>query len=73
MAEKRTHKQFLELEKADVRHFDDLIHDQSAEWLQKHFSKRADEYPVNVSMLIRNIIWQMKERIANGEKNLSAI
>jgi len=56
------------LRKANVRHFDKLIHDQPKEWLIKNFSKRADEYPVNTAMLMRNIVWQMRERIINKEK-----
>ncbi|MDA3793055.1 MAG: hypothetical protein PF545_05320 [Elusimicrobia bacterium] len=56
------------LRKARIRHFDKLIHDQSKEWLIKNFSEGADEHPVNVSMLIRNIIWQLRERVVSGEK-----
>jgi len=56
------------LRKADIRHFDKLIHDQPKEWLIKNFSKRADEYPVNTAMLMRNIVWQLRERIINKEK-----
>ncbi len=56
------------LRKIGIRHFDVLIHDQSKEWLIKNFSYRADEYPVNVTMLMRNIVWQMRERVINGSK-----
>lgn len=56
------------LRQADIRHFDKLIHDQPKKWLIKNFSKRADEYPVNVSMLMRNIIWQLRERVLKGNK-----
>jgi hypothetical protein len=56
------------LRQADIKHFDKLIHDQPKKWLIKNFSKRADEYPVNVSMLMRNIIWQMRERVLAGNK-----
>lgn len=51
-----------------IRHHDRLIHDQPKKWLVKNFSYRADEYPVNVSMLMRNIIWQTRERIISEEK-----
>lgn len=51
-----------------IRHFDKLIHDQPKEWLMKYFSRGADEYPVNISMLMRNIIWQLRERIQKKEK-----
>ena len=56
------------LRKAGIRHFDVLIHDQPKEWLIKNFSQGADEYPVNIARLMRNIIWQTRERIVNGQK-----
>lgn len=58
------------LRNADIRHFDKLIHDQPKDWLIKKFSKRADEYPVNVSMFMRNVVWQMRERVLKGNKPL---
>lgn len=51
-----------------IRHYDELIHDQPREWLIKQFSHGADEYPVNVSRLMRNLIWQMRERVKRGDK-----
>jgi hypothetical protein len=56
------------LRSAGIRHFDDHIHDQTKSWLLKYFSMGADEYPVNVSRLMRNIIWQTRERIILGNK-----
>lgn len=56
------------LRKLCIRHFDELIHDQPKEWLLKYFSHGATVYPVNVSLLFRNIIWQTRERIIKGEK-----
>ena len=56
------------LRKAGIRHYDELIHDQPKEWLIKNFSEGADEYPVNVARLMRNIVWQTRERITAGEK-----
>ena len=56
------------LKKAGIKHYDKLIHDQSKEWLIKNFSQGADEYPINVAKLMRNIIWQTRERIVSGEK-----
>ncbi|MDP2755329.1 MAG: hypothetical protein Q8P40_13205, partial [Nitrospirota bacterium] len=57
------------LKKAGIRHFDELIHEQSEEWLIENFHPgREKEYPVNVTRLIRNLLWQMKERIASEEK-----
>ena len=56
------------LRKAGIRHYDELIHDQSKEWLIKNFKQGATDYPVNVARLMRNIVWQTKERIEKGEK-----
>ncbi len=56
------------LAKAGIRHYNKLIHDQSNEWLLENFSQGADEYPVNVARLMRNIVWQARERIVSGEK-----
>ena len=56
------------LEKAGIRHFDELIHDQAYDWLIANFKEGASEYPVNVARLMRNIVWQLKERIQKGEK-----
>jgi hypothetical protein len=56
------------LRDAGIRHFDELIHDQSKEWLIENFSQGATVYPVNVSRLMRNIVWQVRERIVNKEK-----
>jgi len=72
------------LRKAGIRHYDELIHDQPKDWLIKNFPARqsggsarlfggkaggsAPKYPVNVARLMRNLVWQMKERIAAGEK-----
>jgi hypothetical protein len=56
------------LRRLNIRHFDELIHDQPKEWLIKHFSQGATDYPVNVSLLFRNIVWQTRERIQKGER-----
>lgn len=58
------------LRRLGIRHFDELIHDQPREWLIKHFSQGATDYPVNISLLFRNIIWQIRERIQKGERPL---
>lgn len=56
------------LRKTGIRHYDELIHDQDKDWLIRNFNQGADEYPVNVALLMRNIVWQTKERITTGEK-----
>lgn len=68
MAKKRKPSLRTRLRKAGIRHYDELIHDQPKEWLIKNFSKGATKYPVNVTKLMRNIIWQTRERIISGEK-----
>lgn len=55
------------LRKLNIRHFDEPIHDQPQEWLIKNFSQGATDYPINVSLLFRNIIWQIRERIIKKE------
>ena len=58
------------LRKAGIHHYDVLIHDQKKDWLIKNFKAEgaAPKYPVNVARLMRNLVWQMKERIATDEK-----
>ena len=56
------------LRKAGIRSFDVLIHDQDQTWLVKNFKQGATDYPVNVARLMRNIVWQARERIQAGEK-----
>ncbi len=56
------------LRQAGIRHFDEIIHDQSGDWLVTHFRTGARQYPVNVSHLMRNIVWQTRERIQRGER-----
>lgn len=69
MSEKvlRSSKRF-NLRKVGIRHFDKLIHEQSKDWLIENFKKGADEYAVNVSLMIRNIIWQLRDRILSGNR-----
>lgn len=58
------------LRKAGIRHYDELIHDQAKDWLIKNFKAEGvtPAYPINVSRLMRNLVWQMKERVSSGEK-----
>lgn len=56
------------LKKAGIRHYDLLIHDQPKDWLIQNFSSGSKDYPVNVSKLMRNIVWQLRERILKKEK-----
>jgi hypothetical protein len=51
-----------------IRSFDVLIHDQPKEWLLANFASGATDYPLNVSALMRNIIWQTRERILAKDK-----
>lgn len=63
------------LREAGIRHYDELIHDQTKDWLVKNFKAEgaAPKYPLNVSRLMRNLVWQMKERIAAGEKEFNEL
>ena len=68
MTKKRTSSLRARLRKAGIRHYDELIHDQPKEWLLKNFKQGATIYPINVARLMRNIVWQTRERIIKGEK-----
>ena len=63
-----TEAQFKKIKALGIRHFDELIHDQPKEWLIKNFSEGSRTYQINVTSLIRNIIWQTRERIINEER-----
>lgn len=59
---------FHKLRRLGIRHYDELIHEQSSEWLIENFSFGSTKYPINVTKLMRNIIWQTKERIQNKQR-----
>ena len=61
-------KKTRRLRKHGVRHYDELIHDQDRAWLVENFGMGARKYPINVAKLMRNIIWQLRERILAGER-----
>jgi len=63
-----TGKFIKKLKKLGIRHFDELIHDQKREWLIENFRERAGKYKLNVTMLMRNLVWQMRERVISGQK-----
>jgi len=56
------------LKKLGIRSFCVLIHDQPKEWLLENFHEGATDYPVNVSAIMKNIIWQTRQRILSGDK-----
>jgi hypothetical protein len=45
-----------------------MIHDQERAWLVENFGMGARKYPINVARLMRNIIWQLRERVVSGDK-----
>ena len=57
----------VRLRREGIRRFRDTIHLQPGEWLIKQFGP-GRAYPVNVNKLMKNIIWQIRERIVNGEQ-----
>ncbi|MCH7590892.1 hypothetical protein IIB34_07640 [PVC group bacterium] len=61
-------KSFQNLHSLGIRHFDELIHDQSKSWLIQNFKEGATVHPLNVTRLMRNIVWQLRERIINKER-----
>ena len=68
MAKKQPPSLKARLRKAGIRHYDVLIHDQRKEWLIKNFSQGATVYPINVARLMRNIVWQTRERIVKKNR-----
>jgi len=56
------------LKQLGIRHFDELIHDQPKAWLIDNFKQRAKKYKLNVTKLMRNLVWQTRERIMNKQK-----
>lgn len=68
MAINYTFSQTSRLAEHGIRHFDELIHDQSKVWLISNFKHGSTKYKVNVTKLIRNIIWQTKERIETRDR-----
>lgn len=57
----------IRLRREGIYHFKETIHQQPGEWLVKRFGP-GREYPVNVNKLMKNIIWQIRERIAREER-----
>ena len=55
------------LREEGIKPYKELIHLQSKEWLIKEFGP-GSEYPINLSLVTRNIVWQMRERIRKGEE-----
>ena len=51
----------------DIRPYRKKIRDQPGPWLKAEFGP-GQEYPVVVSDLVRNLIWQAKEEIESGER-----
>ena len=64
----KPNSQRARLRQAGIRHYDELIHDQPKEWLIRNFKHGATVYPINVARLMRNIVWQARERIQKGER-----
>ena len=68
MTQELTSSQRERLQKLGIRSFDVLIHDQPKDWLIDNFKQGATDYPINVSLLMRNIIWQLRDRILAKDK-----
>ncbi|MCK5707799.1 MAG: hypothetical protein KAI43_09105 [Candidatus Aureabacteria bacterium] len=58
------------LRKEGVRQFELPIHDQNKEWLLENFSQGATKYPININLLLRNIIWQQRQERVFDKKPL---
>lgn len=55
------------LRRLGIRPYRKEIRHQPGPWLKAEFGP-GRKYPVNVSVLIRNLIWQAKEKIESGER-----
>jgi hypothetical protein len=59
----------VRLRREKIYPFKEIVHKQPREWLIKNLSEGADDYPVNVAMLMKNVIWQIRTRIVRGEED----
>jgi len=57
----------VRLRREGVYYYEETIHLQPKEWLIKEFGP-GKEYPINVSRLIKNIIWQARTRIIQNNQ-----
>ncbi len=57
----------VRLRREGIYHFRETIHLQPGEWLVKQFGPGRN-YPVNVNKLMKNIIWQVRERVVHEEQ-----
>ena len=58
---------YLRLHREGIENYEGLIHLQPGDWLKKTFGPGTD-YPVHISKLIKNIIWQIRTRILDGNQ-----
>jgi len=56
------------LAKLGIRSYDVPIHEQPKDWLITQFKAGATDYPINVSLIMKNIIWQLRARILSKDK-----
>lgn len=56
------------LREEGIKPYKEPIHLQSKEWLIKEFGP-GREYPINLSLATKNIVWQMREKILKGEED----
>lgn len=49
-----------------IRSYKRPIHLQSKEWLNKEFGP-GDPYPLNLTLVTKNIVWQARENIRKGK------
>lgn len=57
----------VRLRREGIYHYQETIHQQPKEWLLKEFGP-GREYPVNISQLMKNIIWQIRTRIVQNKQ-----
>lgn len=57
----------VRLRREGIYHYQEAIHQQPKEWLIKEFGP-GREYLVNISQLMKNIIWQIRTRIIQNKQ-----
>ncbi|MFH1824047.1 MAG: hypothetical protein ABH873_02320 [Candidatus Firestonebacteria bacterium] len=57
----------VRLRREGIYYYEEIIHLQPKEWLIKEFGPGQD-YPVNISRLMKNIIWQIRTRIIQKQQ-----
>jgi len=56
------------LRREGIKHYKVTIRNQSRKWLIREFGP-GKKYPINVTLAIKNLVWQAREHILKGKRN----